>query len=203
MILTVISSAHFRRCTISTNSPRWAITSGMSERRHSDPSKTTGLLPELVRLSTPFSLSDCRIDPYSTDCMLALSTLEQPLFPLYIADVESKYSSTRTSPEPSVRTSELGHIVDNESLEMLSEIQTLAEDFDHFSDRVSIVSDLDDIEYRCVSIQHRLLSFEYKSLTFTTSSDAETWAQTLQGCCRLTMLIYFGKLHLASPLEIT
>lgn len=123
--------------------------------------------------------------------MLALSLLEQPLFPLYSANVES----TTTSPKPSTHASELAQILDEESQEILSEIQSLADDFDHFADRVLIVSDLDDIEYRCVSIQHRLLSFDYKSLAFIANGGAEKWSRTLQGCCRLTMLIYFGKLR--------
>ena len=129
--------------------------------------------------------------------MLALSTLERPHFPLYSAKIDSNYDSATAPTEQPVHASELLQILDHESLDILSEIQILNEDFDHFTSRIATVSDLDDIEYRCVATQHRLLSFDYKSLMFTEAESptihTETQSQILRGCCRLAMLIYFGE----------
>ncbi|KIW13570.1 hypothetical protein PV08_08758 [Exophiala spinifera] len=137
-----------------------------------------------------------------TDCMLAMTILERPRLPLYSARIAgfNHVSATAAQPppppieQPAFHGSELSQILDRESLGILSEIQTLDEGFEHFTTRVATVSDLDDIEYRCVATQHRLLSFDYKSLMFTdaVSPTVHTESQILQGCCRLTMLIYFA-----------
>jgi hypothetical protein len=131
--------------------------------------------------------------------MLALGKLERPLFPLYHVEIRSlpiPMSLIRRTREVDIMSSKMTPPLSEECWQILSEIRQLTNEFDHLSTRVSCAQELDDIEYRCVLVQFRLLNYDYAALEAFTqliNPSVDVWDQVFQGCYRLTLLIYFGK----------
>lgn len=70
-------------------------------------------------------------------------------------------------------------------------MRDLANQFEVIDQIITTPEQLDDLEYRCVSVQHRLLSYEYSCPSLDDSSlHAHT---TIRQLCLIATLIFFGK----------
>jgi hypothetical protein len=87
--------------------------------------------------------------------------------------------------------SELSSIFSEETLDIFRDINDLANQFEVISQIVTDYGQLDDLEYRCVAVQYRLLSYDYKSLTSVESLD-RGWDSIIEGLCRITAITFFG-----------
>jgi hypothetical protein len=141
-------------------------------------------------------------DDSSTDTMLALETLEKPLFPLYKVQLEDASKQQHQSAdmermlvgrvsENRLLNSELSSIFPKEALDLFQDVLELAKQFEIITQIVKGFDQLDDLEYRCVAVQYRLLSYDYKNLASAQSLE-HGWELGIQGLCRITTLIFFG-----------
>lgn len=139
---------------------------------------------------------------FSTDTMLALQTLAKPLFPLVEINWRTRspcttfYGNSELTPARITTgfrflNSDLSGIFPQEWLEIIREVQELAGLFEVIDQIVTTPEQLDDLEYRCVAVQHRLLSYNYSCQPLDDLSPHIT--SIIRKLCLITTLIFFGK----------
>ena len=79
-------------------------------------------------------------------------------------------------------------------MDVLDEVHNLIADSDRMAESLPLAGAVEDLEYRCMTFVHRLLASDFTSL-YSTGCDEEDWKRILEGACKLTVLIYFGRLN--------
>jgi hypothetical protein len=86
--------------------------------------------------------------------------------------------------------SDLCNIFPQEMLDIFREVHDLARQLEVIAHMIKTPEQLDDLEYRCVSVQYYLLSFDYNTLQ---SMEAPAAIDAIMHKLRLsTSLIFFG-----------